>query len=975
MSDGSPAPNVSINLLGPLELRVGGAVVAVPGRLRRMLLAAFAIAPRRVLRTEQLIDLAWPDEPPQDAIQALYSHVSRLRGHLGDAGGQLTKHQAGYCLDVPDGALDVARATTAALELSGRPAAARAGIARAALELWAGPALMEFRDDPYFGPTALALDDLRLRLQEDLLQARLDVGEAGVVADAAAIGRTHPFRERIAVLLVRALAHEGRAAEAMRAAAAYRARLVREAGLDPSPAFTALEQQVAGGGFALGRSGPGESASRRMRLAHPGGPFVGRERERDEVLRLLDGHRVVTLTGVGGVGKTRLALDVAAELGRNADVEVAVVDLAAVAVTSRVAQAMATSLRLRTGQEVTAEDVADAAADHRLVLVLDNCEHVVNACRQLVDTITARASGVRLLCTSRVTLQARGEYVVRLRPLPVPTAAVGLESTERQPSIRAFLEHARRADSSFALDASDLAPLVELLQRLDGLPLAIEIAAGYAGTLSVPALRDRLFLDLAGTPTDANDRHATLRAAIGWSYDMLPAPERALLLAMAPYPAGVDLGTVELLARETIPGADPVRSLRRLLDASLLDVETDRTRYRLLFTVRSFLLDDLDRTGGRAEAEARFTQWAAVTARQLGNDLTGPAERAADHRLRREIDNLRAARDLCRARDDLDTLVEITLAVDRPAIWRDLREMWVWCLELADDTTLEGHPCAVEILGAAAEAARLLGDYDRATALARRGLALTGRGPDAWDRCESALAGVALYRGDFTEAARRWRRAGRTRSVMQSAYLASAALAAAYAGKIEESRQLLTEATDHAGGGGCASNRAFASYVAGEITAIDDQGAAIPAYEEAIGAARSVGATFVEGIAAVALASARTRLGDRSAAAAAYAELLGIWQETGQAPQLWTTARNAAVLLAAEGRVREAALLSTRADAAPGASATPHEHGLDPRHHAEEYLIDADELDALRRQALAMPVKELVDEATAALRAIAALPA
>ncbi|CUR56174.1 putative ATPase [metagenome] len=973
-ADGSGSA-LRIDLLGELTLHVGHEPVEVPGVRRRTLLATLALAPRRVHSRERLIDLIWPDEPPLDALRALYNHVSRLRKHLGDAGLRLRSSEAGYALDLGDDEVDVLLARRLADHLAGQPAPRVISGAQEALSLWRGPSLAEFRAHPDLAAAAVSLDELRARLRDDLTEARLEVGDRSVVADAQLASAEQPLRERTALLTVRALAHDGRQAEAMAEAAAYRRRLAEETGLDPGPALALLEHQVAAGQLV---APPGHDARAQLpRLAAPTGPLVGRERDREEVRRLLGEHRVVTLTGAGGVGKTRLALDVAAEIGEAENLGAVFVDLATVEEPARVAQAVGSTLELRTAGEVSPEDVASALGDARLLLVLDNCEHVVEACRELVDVMAARVPGVAILSTSRIVLHARGEYVVRLQPLPIPAENVEAHRLDAQPSVRAFLEHARRRDRTFALGPHDTQPLVELLRRLDGLPLAIEIAAGHAVTMPIATVRDRLALDLASSSGSSDAaRHATLRATIRWSYEMLSPTDQALLLAMAPFPGGVDLETLEHLAVRVTPGQDPLRLLHRLVDASLLEVARDRSRYRLLFMVRSFLLEELGARGDGEAAETRFVRRMLESATEIGAGLYGPDEERADRRLRAELPNLRAARDLARSRGDLDSVVDITLALDQPSIWRDLHELWAWCLELAQEPGASSHRRAVEILGAAAESARLAGAYDRSVELARQGLARNGSSPHRRARCESALAAVALYRGEFDEAAAGWLRAATEADPAYSAYLASAALASAYAGETAAARELLDRATNSAVLAGCAGNHAFAVYVDGEITALEDGHAAAPAYQAAIAEARSVGASFVAGVASVALATARTVGGDRAAAAAAFAELLEIWHRTGQAPQLWTTARNAAALLLAEGHPREATLLVTFADRSPDAAAVDEgiaEH-TGRTHVAVTDTLDSQQLAAVLREADTLSVREVVEAARLALLQLAKDP-
>ena len=449
------ALTLCVDVLGPLVLRVRGEDVPVPGARRRALLAVLTLADGRVVGTERLVEALWPDGPPENAAQALYNHVSRLRGHLGAESERLQRYGGGYRLVLEPDEVDAgaARRLADVAAVPGAPAATVLTAARSALGLWRGQALEEFRSWPALEPTAVGLDELRLRLTDDLLDARLALGEEGVSADAIAAATAAPLRERTILLLVRALAQEGRTADAMSAAQDYRRRLADETGLDPGPALAELEQQVAGGdlGAAPGATDglpPGV-------VARPDGPLVGRQQDREEVRRLLGDNAAVTLTGPGGVGKTRLALEVAADVSADLEEEgaeeVVVVDLAAVDRPDRVCQAVASTLRLRTSGEVTAVDVAAVLARRRLLLVLDNCEHLPDACRDLVSTLRRTAPGVRVLATSRTVLHVPGEHVVRLQPLPVPREPADLDALSRQPAVRAFLEHARRRQPAYEL--------------------------------------------------------------------------------------------------------------------------------------------------------------------------------------------------------------------------------------------------------------------------------------------------------------------------------------------------------------------------------------------------------------------------------------------------------------------------------------------------------------------------------------------
>ena len=960
-----------VDVLGPLVLRVHGQEVIVPGARRRALLALLALAGGQVVGTERLVEGLWPDDAPDNAAQALYNHVSRLRRHLGPLADRIQRRGGGYRLDLRPDEVDAEVARRLA-DLAGRPetsAAAAVAAARSALQLWRGPALDEFRGWPVHEPPAVALDELRLRLVDGLIEGRLALHEQGVAVDAATAVAEEPLRERTVLLLVRALAHEGRAAEAMEAAQGYRLRLAEETGLDPGPGLADLEQQVALGGLTA--PAPAPAGSGPALVARPDGPFVGRQHDREEVRRLLGGNATVTLTGPGGVGKTRLALEVAADISADHEEgigDVVVVDLAAVDRSDRVCQAVASTLGLRTSGEVRPAEVAAALAARRLLLVLDNCEHVPDACRDLVVTVRRHAPGVQVLATSRAVLHVPGEYVVRLQPLPVPRDTADMDALRRQPGVRAFLEHARRRRPEFDLTEADAEDVVDVLRRLDGLPLGIELAARQVALMPLASVRERLdrALDLAIGPGAADDdRQRTLRATIGSSYRLLSDHERWVLGAMAPFPGGVDLATVESLVGDHPADADPLDVLHRLADASLVVADPAAGRYRLLFTVRAFLLDELRRSGETEAAELRFLNRCLAMAVEVGRAVVGPQEHVADRRLRAELDNWRAARDLAVVHGRDDVRVAITVELSEAATWRDLRELWDWALELAADPSLGDHPERVALLGCAAEGARLLGELDRAEGLAQEAVSLAGPDPDPAlvHRAWVARGSVAHMRGDFAAAREDWLASGAGRPVSSGAWLASAALAAAYGGDRGEARRLLDEAHRANRDSGCISHTAFAAYVEGELLVTERVEESIPCYLEAIEEARRCGVAFVEGVAGVSLASARTRTGDVAGAAADFGGLLDTWRRTGHRTQLWTTARNSAALLAAAGRWRVAALLLICSDQQPGAAAVSPAIA---RHSGRAYVpledvASAEQLAELRAEAHRPSAEEVLD--------------
>ncbi|HYF73060.1 MAG TPA: hypothetical protein VD864_09575, partial [Nocardioides sp.] len=553
-------------------------------------------------------------------------------------------------------------------------------------------------------------------------------------------------------------------------------------------------------------------------------------------------------------------------------------------------------------------------------------------------------------------------------------AHADLDALRRQPAVRAFLEHARRRRPGYDIDAADAVHLVEVLRRLDGLPLGIELAARQVGVMPLRDVRNRLdrALDLAiGRPSAEDRRQRTLRASIDSSYRMLDDAARALLLSLAPFPGGFDVATVEAMAAGP---EDPLDTLHRLVDASLLVAEPRLGRFRLLFTVRGFLLDELRGQGMLAAAHDAFVARCVALSEELGDLAIGAREVEADRRLRAELDNLRAAWDLAAATGDMEARVRMCVALGDAMTWRDLRELWWWALELGREPAVVGHPNRPAVLGCAAEGARLQGDLETAARLAEEAIALAGQDadPEQVYRAWSVRGSVAHFRGDFTAARDHWIRSGEGRPRTSGAWLASAALAASYAGDAAAARALLDRAHAADRATPSASQVAFTTYVEGELRVTRAPEESIPFYVEAISRAQSCGAHFVEGVAGVALASARARSGDVAGAARQFRELIDAWQRSGHLTQLWTTARNAAALLAGAGRPQVAALVLLCADEQPGAAAVSPAIA---RHSGRLYvpladLVRDEDLGLLRAEVDRLTATEVLDVLHAELAAL-----
>ncbi|WP_051844843.1 BTAD domain-containing putative transcriptional regulator [Streptomyces globisporus] len=624
-------------LLGPLATTdaTGAPVPATGGPKVRALLARLLLDAGRTVPVERLVDGLYGDEPPAGAQGALQAQVSRLRRAL-PAGVTVEFSPAGYRLAVGDPATDVDVLRFEALAREGARAGAAgdpgraAGLLREALGLWRGPALADVRDAPFAAGQAARLDALRLDAVEEWAAAELAAGgdPAALVRELERSVREQPLRERLRGLQMRALAAAGRQAEALAVYEEVRAALAEELGADPSPELSTVHLEVLRGGTTV----PDRTCPP---LPAPLTDFVGRERERERLAALVAAARLVTLVGPGGAGKTRLALEVGAGLPG----EVRFVDLGAVggtgpvaggggrtrsaaagdgrtgSVSAEVAEAFAAALGVR-----GAARLETALAGRSVLLIVDNCEHVVAETALLVRRLLAACPGLRMLTTSREALGITGESLLPLGAL-APDAAEEL-FVRRAAAVRpGFTGHARVA---------------ELCAGLDGLPLAVELAAARLRTLSVEELADGLgarFELLSRGDRTAPERHRTLRAVVEWSWSLLEPDERELAARLSVFRGGA---TAEAVARVCGAGADPLASL---VEKSLVEVRDDG-RYRMLETIRAYAAERLPDGDPAIAAHHAYYRELAEAA---DPELRGPDQLEWLARLDAEDANLRAA--------------------------------------------------------------------------------------------------------------------------------------------------------------------------------------------------------------------------------------------------------------------------------------------------------------------------------------------
>ncbi|MGH3879135.1 MAG: ATP-binding protein, partial [Actinophytocola sp.] len=647
--------------------------------------------------------------------------------------------------------------------------------------------------------------------------------------------------------------------------------------------------------------------------ARPATRLIGREAQVASIHRLLAAERLVTVVGPGGVGKTRVVLEVA----RPGDAAT-MLSLAPVTAPAAIPHALASALNLSvTSGDVLAACVAVLGEDPGL-LVIDNCEHLLDAVRDLVGVLLAGCPRLTILATSREPLGLAEEYTFRLSPLRLPRESTA-DDLARVPSVAVFLDRAGRVRP---VEPADLRLVADIVRRLDGMPLAIELAAGRLSTFSLADLHARLdrSLDLLGGGRPAADaRHRTLRATVEWSYRLLSADEQRLFRHLSVFVDGVDLATAERLAADLIPDDEPGRALSRLVDASMIDAEfTGDTRYRMLETLRAFGLDRLAAAGEDDAAATVLVRWAVELATGFEQAVATEREPSADALLRRELPNLRAAWRLTRDRGLHDDAVTLVTALFDAITYRDLVELRGWAVDLADDSSIAAHPRAAQVLGTAAEASYQSGDQVRAERFARAGLELATDTRGRW-LCLMVRSVVALARGAYPEVVE-LSLAAMALSTTPRENLGIAALALAYGGDLDHARTLNRRGID---GALSPTMLAWGAYVGGEIDSLAGHPEqAERHYLRAIDLARASGATFLIGVATVGLHAVRATAGRVHDALHGYREAIDYFARTGNWTHQWTTLRNLANLLRRLDDHEPAAALDAAADRGLDASAT-----------------------------------------------------
>jgi predicted ATPase/DNA-binding SARP family transcriptional activator len=625
---------VRVAILGPLEVHDdGGVAVAVAGARLRGLVTRLALAGGQPVTTSALAEAVWDFAPPGDVANALQTLVSRARRVLGGAAA-VEQSAAGYRLAVTPDDVDALRFERLVAE----------GAVAEALALWRGPALADAGD--FAEPFARRLEDLRLDATVALFAREVD-GGAARVGELEALVAAHPLHEKLTGLLMRALAASGRQADALAVYEGLRARLADELGLDPGPQLQAVHLEVLRG-EALAPAARARSNLRAQLTS-----FVGRQDEVARVRKSLDRYRLVTLVGPGGAGKTRLAAEVAAGVRDDAawpdgmwSDGIWIIELASVTDAADVPQAVLGTIRLRESsllpdgqQPIAGRDartrLLEGLTDASALLVLDNCEHLIDTCAQLADALLARSPRLRIVATSREPLGITGESLFVVPPL------------DEDPAIHLFADRAAAVNPDFELDGETRPLVTDIVHRLDGLPLAIELAAARLRTLPLAEISVRLadrFRLLTGGSRTALPRHRTLRAVVEWSWELLTPDERLLAERFSVFPAGATPDAVAAVCADDNLAARTVDELlSSLVDKSLLQPLADGTRLRMLETIREFGAEKLAGRGEVGELRRRHAAHYSAFMREAGPRLLTRDQLSWLAQLRADRDNILAA--------------------------------------------------------------------------------------------------------------------------------------------------------------------------------------------------------------------------------------------------------------------------------------------------------------------------------------------
>ena len=919
---------MEFGILGPLRVSSGDDNLDLGAPAQRSLLAVLLTAPGTPVSDDRLIDELWGDLPPPSARHLLRVYVSRLRSLLPRLpdGPRIARDGAGYAIRVGPGELDAERFDAAVAEarplVGNHPEAADLILARA-MQLWRGSPFADLQDPPQAVRVHAAhLERMHREVLDAWIDVRLGLGRhRELIPELALLVGDQPYDEGLHGRLMLALYRSGRQAEALKAGRSLEARLRDDLGIDPSPEVRNLYRDILLQAPHLGIEPPEPPGNLPSRLTS----FVGRTHELRDVALLLDDNRLVTLTGPGGIGKTRLALEVARQQQSRFPGGTWWVDLAPVTEPETVLDQLAVVLGMApmSGPQPL-EAVARALGRRRSLLLIDNCEHVAAAVADLVDGLLRATASPRVLATSRTPLRVEGERLWPVPPLGLPADGSPTADLANADAVQLFVERGRAVSPRFTLDVGNAAAVGEVCRRLDGLSLAIEMAAARLPILSpgeiARHLDDRfalLELSAVGMPA----RHRTMEAAIDESHALLSERDRAVFERLAVFAGPFDLeaaGVVGLAARDG-PG-QALAAVTALVDASMLTPERngDETSFRMLETLREYGLARLRRLGVESEVRRAHAEHYLQAATRAGAVLGTPAIAPWMTRLSLDYAELRQA--LAWSLTHQARAVTLRASPALRELWfrrGDAREAGRWTAQMLDGDLATVPPnLRAELHTAASHAAVLANDLPTALSLAEEAIRLAHEGESAqalmaalWGRASVALArgDLAAVRRDSVEALEicdrnddRWGRAGALTNLGFASLFGGSPLAEARAW-FEEARPLYRELGN------------LGSLVVTVLTPLSTtalrQGDLPAAERYAMEAVEISSGTGWEASALVIYGEALAARGEFDAAGAATARALGVALSAGLENWFRMAVRDLARITAARGGMEDAALL------------------------------------------------------------------
>ena len=866
------------SLLGPLSVTLDGAPIALGGQKRRALLAVLLLDANHVVSRDRLIDALWGEDPPDTARNTIQVYVSQLRKLLPE--GVLETAAPGYRLVVEPEAVDLfefmrlSEEGRTALGAGDAPGAADA--LEAALALWRGAPLADFAWEPFAQTEIVRLEELRLAALEDRIEADLSLGRHGqLIAELERLVAEHPLRERLRGQLMLALYRSGRQADALAVYQRARRTMVDELGIEPGESLRRLERSILAHDPSL--NAPQAGATSPRRVPTPPTPLLGRERELAALADLVrnEDTRLVTLTGTGGIGKTRLALELVRRLAPEFHNGSAVATIATLRDPALVTRAILEALEIPEVGRDPEEELIRVLKDSELLLLVDNFEQVLPAARNIARLLEA-APALKLIVTSRAPLHVAAE-----REFPVPPLA-------EDEAAELFIARAQAANPDFALSEQNAAAVAELCARLDGLPLAIELAAARTKLLPPTALLSRLgnrLELLTGGRRDAPQHQQTLRMTLDWSYDLLDPAAQRLFARLGVFAGGCTLPSAEAVCDGD---GSVLEGLAALVDESLVaqrETVAGEPRFSMLEIVREYALERLSTSGEGEETRRRHLEHFVVFAEQAEPELIGANQIEWLDRVDHEHDNLRAA--LAYALETADSSSALRLVVG-------VRRFWHIHGYLA-----EGR----QVLESALAITPVAPSEDRANALNMIGI-LAGEQGDfdaARVKFQAALADARAVEA--------------TRSI--SSALVNLGNMAFYGGDLDAARDLYKESIEHFASLGDLRGQALAKENVGlmALTA-DDVPEAVTWLTDALELAREVGDDREVAAASRSLAAAMIELGETVQATNLLAESLALARGLGEAHGIAVCLETFAGISATGGDVERAATLFGASDAA-----------------------------------------------------------